>query len=50
VVFPESVSRAIDLIEARGPRETTKTTSTPKTPIADPASNRTSQHSEVKSV
>ncbi|MBD2162458.1 cyanophycin synthetase [Limnothrix sp. FACHB-1083] len=50
VVFPESVSRAIDLIEARGPRETTKTTPTPKTPIADPASNRTSQHSEVKSV
>jgi cyanophycin synthetase len=49
VVFPESVSRAINLIEQRGPRNADTQTSAPAN-VDAPNVDRASLHSEVKSV
>ncbi len=50
VVFPESVSRAIQMIEARGPRDAITHMPPSANPTASPTGNHASQHSEVKSV
>jgi cyanophycin synthetase len=49
VVFPESVSRAINLIEQRGPRNADTQTSAPAN-VDAPNVDRASLHSKVKSV
>jgi cyanophycin synthetase len=49
VVFPESVSRAIDLIEQRGPRNADTQTSAPAN-VDAPNVDHASLHGEVKSV
>ncbi|HEY9689074.1 MAG TPA: Mur ligase family protein, partial [Coleofasciculaceae cyanobacterium] len=50
VVFPESVSRAIQLIEARGPRDAITQMPPNTNSISTATGNHASQHSEVKSV